>query len=45
MMDHRHMTHGEYVVLLLGLLVFDPVRCFAPQTVARGAISTGHLHH
>jgi hypothetical protein len=31
-MDRRYQTQGKNLALLLALLVFDPVRCVAPQT-------------
>ncbi len=36
-MDHRYQTQGASLALLLALLVFDPVRCSAPQTAALAA--------
>ncbi|HEX6769029.1 MAG TPA: hypothetical protein VF208_06720 [Candidatus Binatia bacterium] len=36
-MDRRYRTQGKNLALLLALLVFDPVRCAAPQTAVLGA--------
>lgn len=36
-MDRRYQTQGKNLALLLALLVFDPVRCSVPQTVALAA--------
>jgi len=36
-MDRRYRTQGKNLALLLALLVFDPVRCVAPQTAAMEA--------
>ena len=36
-MDRRYQTPGKNLALLLALLVFDPVRCSVPQTVALAA--------
>ena len=36
-MNHRVKAPWKYTLLLLALLVFDPVRCAAPQTIAQVA--------
>ena len=36
-MDHHNKAHGIYALILFSFLVFDPVRCIAPLTIARPA--------
>jgi len=55
-MDRRYRTQGKSLALLLALLVFDPVRCVAPQTavleaqfppailITRGITAQGYVY-